>query len=423
MQNLDNHVLQIINRDWGNSFFDLFFIFWTDVQKSLFFYCLIAFVLLVFSIKKRWHELFVLTTCATGAFLTDTINSKCLKPIFERVRPTDVILRIPHEGSFSFPSSHAADAFFIATYLGIYFPKLRKIIFALAALTAFSRVYCGVHYPSDILAGSIVGFLFGIIFCKGIEMAKFGLKFNFLILLLCTIFTQQSFAAFKDPTEGKPFFPWAWEEQLKPTIKKSYDKTGITILAVGASTSYAVHQYDGKIFNYSEGGGNLLMDEKTATNLGKLGNGVAGVSIAVLQVVFDQENGLKTSRALVLATASHITLSAIARRHRPRNRNDFLPWPSSFPSGHTTSAFTLAGSLAYSYGWVGGIPGYLAATSIAISRIRENRHWASDIVAGAFIGTYWARASFRAAEQDKEAFIVIPVPVYDGLMVSASREF
>jgi membrane-associated phospholipid phosphatase len=423
MENLDHQLLKTINRDWENSFFDLFFVFWTDVQKTAVFYFLIAFLFISLMVKKKWSSLIVILIAASGAFLADLLNSKLLKPIFERARPTDVILRTSHQGSFSFPSSHAVDAFFIATFLGFYFPKLRIWMFALAALTALSRVYCGVHYPGDILAGAAVGFVLGKIFIKGIEMTTLRKKLNLLTCILCMIFTQSSFAKFKDPTEGKPFFPWAWEDQLKPTIKKSVDPTGLTLIAVGGTSTLLVHQYDGKIFNYSESGGNLLMDQKTATNFGKLGNGLAGVSIAALQIVFDQENGLKTSRAFILASTSHIALSAIARRNRPQNRNDFLPWPSSFPSGHTTSAFVLAGSLAYSYGWAGGVPGYLIASSIAISRVRENRHWASDIFAGAFLGTFWARASFRAEELDKEAFIVVPLPVYDGLMIAASREF
>jgi hypothetical protein len=246
-----------------------------------------------------------------------------------------------------------------------------------------------------------------------------------ILFLIFALFSQSVFALedFKDPTNGKPFFPWVWEDQLKPTLKKATDGTSVTIAASGAASSLIVHQYDSKVFNYSEAGGNLLMDEKTATALGKLGNGVAGVSVAALQIIFDQKNGLSTARALVLATTSHLAISAVARRNRPRNRTDFLPWASSFPSGHTTSAFALAGSLAYSYGWYGAVPGYLAASAIAISRIRENRHWTSDVVAGMFLGSFWARASFKAEDVNKNAFNFYPSPVDDGLMISATKTF
>jgi undecaprenyl-diphosphatase len=60
-------------------------------------------------------------------------------------------------GGKSFPSSHAANNFGAATILTYFYRKIAWIFFSLAALVAFSRVYVGVHYPFDVLAGAILG--------------------------------------------------------------------------------------------------------------------------------------------------------------------------------------------------------------------------------------------------------------------------
>lgn len=423
LQELDLSLFNMINKGWSHPALDIFFSFWTDIQKNPVFIALVAAMLLFIGFKKRWKTLFILLSCVAGSYLADVINSKILKQIFERPRPVDAILRTVHHSSYSFPSSHAVDVFFIMTFLAFFFPRLRLVLFSLATLTAISRVYCGVHYPGDVLAGALVGMLFAFIFYKGIaQLMKTKLKFLTCLVLLA--FSSLSFAVeFKDPTEGKPFFPWVWEDQLKPTFKNAADGGSVTLLAAGTVSTVVVHQYDSKIYNFSEDGGYLWMSHSTAQKFGTLGNGMAGVLIAATQLVFDQENGLRTTQALLLTTVSHMSLAAIFQRDRPNNKSDFLPYPSSFPSGHTSSAFAVAGSLAYSYGWAGAIPGYIAASGIAISRVKENRHWASDIVAGGFLGTYWARAAFKKEKVDKEAFMVVPTPIFDGMMLTAMRHF
>src|SRR5690242_15165173 len=64
--------------------------------------------------------------------------------------------------SSSFPAGHAATAFAGATLLAFLAPRLAPAFVALAALIAWSRVYDGVHYPSDVLAGAVLGALVGV---------------------------------------------------------------------------------------------------------------------------------------------------------------------------------------------------------------------------------------------------------------------
>ena len=59
--------------------------------------------------------------------------------------------------TYSFPSGHATVSFACATVLALAVPRLRLPLFALATLISFSRVYVGVHYPFDVLAGAALG--------------------------------------------------------------------------------------------------------------------------------------------------------------------------------------------------------------------------------------------------------------------------
>lgn len=89
-----------------------------------------------------------------------------LKHLVHRPRPfmqQTVILRVsPATASVmgnhsSFPSGHAANAFMVAVLLAERFRRKRYCLYGMAALVAFSRIYLGVHYPSDVLMGCLLG--------------------------------------------------------------------------------------------------------------------------------------------------------------------------------------------------------------------------------------------------------------------------
>lgn len=90
------------------------------------------------------------------------IVNVCMKNGFARIRPyetlTDLLLLIEKQSDFSFPSGHSASSFASAVVLFKQLPKRYGIpILILAVLIAFSRIYMGVHYPTDILAGILIG--------------------------------------------------------------------------------------------------------------------------------------------------------------------------------------------------------------------------------------------------------------------------
>lgn len=103
---------------------------------------------------------------------SDQLGHKVLKEIFQRLRPCnaleDVITPLGCTGSYSFPSNHAINNFAAAMFFYRLFPKLKWILFSTAFLVALSRVYLGLHYPSDIIGGAILGMIFGFLFAEGV---------------------------------------------------------------------------------------------------------------------------------------------------------------------------------------------------------------------------------------------------------------
>ena len=128
--------------------------------------------------KKR--SIFVLLAIGLLILITDQTASHLLKNTVQRLRPS-------HEpalmgqiylnnggpgGQYGFVSSHAANAFALATFLALLLPKrfhfLKYILFFWAILVAYSRIYNGVHYPGDVLVAAVLGGAFGWIMNKGI---------------------------------------------------------------------------------------------------------------------------------------------------------------------------------------------------------------------------------------------------------------
>ena len=85
------------------------------------------------------------------------LASSGLKEAVGRPRPHDPHALVGPSAGLSFPSGHAATSFACAAVLSAAMPRLAVPLFALATAIAFSRVYVGVHYPLDVLAGAALG--------------------------------------------------------------------------------------------------------------------------------------------------------------------------------------------------------------------------------------------------------------------------
>ena len=129
-------------------------------------------IFIVFVYKKKIKEIVVvLLAVAVVILLCDQISSGFFKPFFHRLRPTHhpdfqdqvMIVNGYRGGQYGFISSHAANAFGFAVFLAwVFRDRLFTFVVLLhALLTGYSRIYLGVHFISDIVAGSLLGITVG----------------------------------------------------------------------------------------------------------------------------------------------------------------------------------------------------------------------------------------------------------------------
>ncbi|MBS3945634.1 MAG: phosphatase PAP2 family protein [Melioribacter sp.] len=162
---IDLSIFYFINHNLSTSFLDKFFVFITEVKHWY-----IAYIILFFIIIFKGGRIGKIS--AIGMILlvvaSDQLSSTFLKDLFQRIRPCnalpDVNILAGCTSSFSFPSSHAVNNFAAAVYFGKIFPKVKWILYSVATLMAISRPYVGVHYPSDVIGGAIIGALLGYLF-------------------------------------------------------------------------------------------------------------------------------------------------------------------------------------------------------------------------------------------------------------------
>jgi len=113
-----------------------------------------------------------------------------------------------------------------------------------------------------------------------------------------------------------------------------------------------------------------------------------------------------TSRALTEALILSMGISTIAkfsfRRERPDGGN------FGFPSGHATAAFTAAGVLTTFYGWKAGVPSYALASLVSISRVDSYKHFLSDVVMGAVLGTVIGVGTAKFHKKEHPNFFLTP---------------
>ncbi|KAB2879496.1 phosphatase PAP2 family protein [bacterium] len=147
----------IFNRN-GKMLLDRFFLM---ISKSADGYLYAIAALLFFLIEPRTGNMFF--TSAIFAFGLKVALYLVIKRWVRRKRPFDNIagirFLIAPPDQFSFPSGHTSGAFLFAVLCGHFFPIISVPLLLWSTLVGISRVYVGVHYPTDVLAGSILGIL------------------------------------------------------------------------------------------------------------------------------------------------------------------------------------------------------------------------------------------------------------------------
>lgn len=151
------YIQKYLNSSWGDHFFN----FITDLHKNIYFILFFVIPLLAFWIKSEGRKaLYRLFGLILTLSLNDFICGSIIKKVFTRSRPFEIISEIiqksPASG-YSFVSNHAANMMALSIYLGFYYPSQKKYWWFLTFLVGFSRIYNGVHYPSDVIFGVIIG--------------------------------------------------------------------------------------------------------------------------------------------------------------------------------------------------------------------------------------------------------------------------
>lgn len=179
---IDLAVFYFFNHNLSNPAFDRFFSIITNVNNWFITYIVLLGIILVKGGRQgRIAVILLLLLIAFG----DQFGYRILKENIGRLRPcdflTDVITPLGCAGTSSFPSNHALNNFAAATFIALIYPNLKWVLFIAASLVALSRVYLGLHYPSDIIGGALIGIFFGYLFYLLFKKVDSFIEKKFLI--------------------------------------------------------------------------------------------------------------------------------------------------------------------------------------------------------------------------------------------------
>ena len=180
---LDLQLFYFINSNLSNTIFDYIFIFFHDCHKNLWFVIPLLFLWLFFIFRDKKNRIGLILLIPLVILITDQIGSK-IKDLEIRKRPymkidedninllvntpknKDGLYKNTKSSKKSFPSNHSANIWALSTILSYMYNNKKKYFMILAILVSISRVYVGVHYPLDIIAGAGIGLIVSFLVIK-----------------------------------------------------------------------------------------------------------------------------------------------------------------------------------------------------------------------------------------------------------------
>lgn len=170
LQQSDLNLLYVLNVKLQNPIMDRFWLFITEMHKNKFvLFGVVPLILGRLIYIYRWKAIRPLVAAAIAVGVADTIAYRGIKSVVQRSRPfqhaetSHWLRKVGQAHGPSFPSNHAANCFAAATVLSWYFGRRAMMLYSFAILVGLSRVALGVHWPSDVLAGMILGYFVGVL--------------------------------------------------------------------------------------------------------------------------------------------------------------------------------------------------------------------------------------------------------------------
>lgn len=170
LQNVDNALLFWIRETFCSDFLDGIMMFLTKLGDSGFLWIALGIGMVLLGRGKqrqlRTWGVWLLVCLGITALVTNGI----LKPMVARTRPYDLLgyaILVEHLSDFSFPSGHTAAAFVGARLFLAMDKKWGIVMTVFACLMGFTRLYLGVHFPSDVLIGGLLGWMITSFVLKG----------------------------------------------------------------------------------------------------------------------------------------------------------------------------------------------------------------------------------------------------------------
>jgi len=209
--------------------------------------------------------------------------------------------------------------------------------------------------------------------------------------------TGHKVAAAEEPAKPtRSFFP-ALAHNLLDDVKHIPRRNSLYWLAGGTGLALAIHPLDDTLNNRlstSDTASNVFVAGKYIGSLPVLAG--AAVSTYLIGVGRDSQRGRHLGMDLIEATILSETITqgikVAVRRERPIRDDGTRAGGFAFPSGHAAGTFAAATVLQQHLGWKWAVPTYTIASYVAMSRLVDDRHWASDVVAGAFEGIIVGRS-------------------------------